>query len=194
MPVDSAAPGRIAYAMPSFVALLRGVNVGKANRVPMAELRRVLEQLGCSHVATLLNSGNAVFRRDGAASAKLAAEIAAAISAQLNLTVPVVVKSAPEYAAIVQENPFASRAAAHARLVVAFTQDPKALSALTPLAGLAKPPEEFVVGKHAAYAHCPAGILESNLGTALLGRAGQSATTRNWATCLKLQQLLSVIS
>ena len=59
-----ASAGPLTSRMPAFLALLRGVNVGKAKRVPMAELRRVLEDLGCTNVATLLNSGNAVFVRN----------------------------------------------------------------------------------------------------------------------------------
>jgi uncharacterized protein (DUF1697 family) len=62
--------------MPTYVALLRGVNVGKAKRVPMAELRQLLGGLGYTNVSTLLNSGNAVFRTAGASHAKLASDIA----------------------------------------------------------------------------------------------------------------------
>ena len=51
--------------MPLYVALLRGVNVGRAKRVPMADWRALLEELGCEGVRTILNSGNAVFRAAG---------------------------------------------------------------------------------------------------------------------------------
>jgi len=176
--------------MTTFVALLRGVNVGKAKRVPMSELRRLLEAIGCTSVVTLLNSGNAVFRSPKAPSAKVAAEIAAAIAAQLNVTVPVVVKSSSVYDAVVNDNPFAIQAKDHSRLLVAFTQDSRALSTLASIAALAEPPDEFCLGKHAAYLHCATGILESRIGTAILGKPGSAATTRNWATCLKLLELL----
>ena len=56
--------------MPTFIALLRGVNVGKGKRVPMAELRDLLSGLGFAEVTTLLNSGNAVFRATGSSPAK----------------------------------------------------------------------------------------------------------------------------
>ena len=85
--------------MTTFVALLRGVNVGKATRVPMAEFRALLVGLGYTRVVTLLNSGNAVFRAAGGAPADHAAAIAAALAAQLNVEVPVIVKSAAELAA-----------------------------------------------------------------------------------------------
>lgn len=65
--------------MPQFVALLRGVNVGKGNRVPMAEFRLMLEQIGYTEVKTLLNSGNAVFTSSGRSGKKHAQVIAASL-------------------------------------------------------------------------------------------------------------------
>ena len=174
--------------MPTFVALLRGVNVGNAKRVPMAELRALLSGLGYTGVATLLNSGNAVFRAPRGTPAKHAKDIAAAISTQLKVDVPVIVKSANELAAILSENPVRAGAQEHPRLLVAFVQDTDALSSLAAIESLVVPPEKFAVGKNAAYLLCPAGILESKAWEALL-KAGTSATTRNWATVLKLQAL-----
>jgi uncharacterized protein (DUF1697 family) len=177
--------------MPTFVALLRGVNVGKAKRVPMADLRALLSGLGYTGVATLLNSGNAVFRAPRGTPAKHSADIAAAISTQLKVEAPVIVKSASELAAIISENPIKAGADEHPRFLVAFTQDTKALSGLAPIESLVVPPERFAIGKNAAYLLCAAGILESKAWAALLGKAGKPATTRNWATVLKLQALAS---
>ena len=175
--------------MPTYVALLRGVNVGKAKRVPMAELRQLLGGLGYTNVSTLLNSGNAVFRTAVASHATLASDIAAAISRKLGLEVTVIVKSAKDLASVVAENPLAPAPADHSRLLVAFTQDAKGLSSLVAIAELVTPPERFFVGKHSAYLHCANGILESDAGVALLGKAGRAATTRTWATVLKLHKL-----
>ena len=176
--------------MPTFVALLRGVNVGKAKRVPMAELRALLSGLGYTDVATLLNSGNAVFCATKGTPAKHSADIAAAISSRLKVEVPVIVKSAGELATIISENPIKAGTDEHPRLLVAFTQDTKALSSLTAIQSLVTPPERFAVGKNAAYLLCPAGILQSKAWAALLGKVGKTATTRNWATVLKLQALV----
>ena len=170
--------------MPRFVALLRGVNVGTAKRVPMADLRALLSGLGYTRVATLLNSGNAVFD----APAGRPAQHAAAIAGRLQIEVPVIVKSAREFAAIVGENPIQADASEHSRLLVAFVQDAKALSGLAPLASLVVPPEQYAVGKGAAYLLCASGILESTVAQALLGKAGRSVTTRNWATVLKVTE------
>ncbi len=178
--------------MPTFVALLRGINVGKAKRVPMAELRTLLAGLGYTRVVTLLNSGNAVFQAAGGAPDQHAAAIAAALSTQLNVEVPVIVKSADELAAIVAQNPIQVEAPDHAHFLVAFVQEPTALPGLAAIAPLVAPPEQFAIGEQAAYLLCATGILKSKAGEALLGKAGRAATTRNWATVLKLLALASV--
>ena len=175
--------------MPSFVALLRGVNVGKAKRVPMAQWRALMETLGYSGVATLLNSGNAVFDATRGTPSRHALAIAQAIERAFGFPVPVVVKSAAELAAIAAGNPYRD-APDPSRLLVAYAPDAKSLAALAALAPLAQAPDAFTVGRHAAYLHCVGGILESRLAAAMLGKAGGSATTRNWATTLKLQALL----
>lgn len=175
--------------MPTFVALLRGVNVGKAKRVPMAELRALLAELGYSGVATLLNSGNAVFRAAKRSPSRHAADIRGAILRKLDVDVPVIVKTTEEFDAIVSGNPMAGNPFAPARLLVAFTPDAEALAGLAMIGPLVEAPERFEVGKHAAYLHCSTGILESRAGAALLGKLGKAATTRNWATVLKLQAM-----
>lgn len=172
--------------MTAFAALLRGVNVGKAKRVPMAEFQALLGGLGYERVSTLLNSGNAVFHAAKGPPATHAAKIARALSAKFGFDVPVVVKSLQDLQAIVRENSLAASAPDHARLVAVFAQEGKALESLAPLTGLRGPSERFLIGRHAAYLHCPDGILASRIGEALLGRAGNAVTTRNWATVLKL--------
>lgn len=175
----------------TFIALLRGINVGKANRIAMADLRTLLEGLGFTGVSTLLNSGNAVFRASQGRSAGHAADIAAAITRQLQLKVPVIVKSAQELDTIASGNPWANTMIDSSRLLVAFAQDNTQLAGLDAIRKLVATPEEFVIGRHAAYLHCVSGILKSKAGNCLLGKAGQTVSTRNWATVLKLQALAS---
>lgn len=177
--------------MPHFVVLLRGVNVGAGNRVPMAEFRAALEALGARDVRTLLNSGNAVFASTSRSPERLAARIADVVADRFGVRTPVIVKSKAELDAIVQGNPFPPPAAEHARFLVAFAMDPSTLDALRPVASLQHPGERFAVTPHAAYLHCVGGLLESEAGAALLGRAGRQVTTRNWATVLKLAALLA---
>jgi uncharacterized protein (DUF1697 family) len=176
--------------MPQFVALLRGVNVGKGKRVPMAEFRSLLEALGFTNVRTVLNSGNAVFDTDAGSAAAHASRIAAALRERMGLEVEVVVKSAREFLAAVNRNPIAPPPGEHARFIVAFAQDAAQLPQLSVLAPLVQPPEQFSVGPHAAYLHCAGGILQSKVGAALLGKAGRAVTTRNLATVTRLAGLL----
>ena len=175
--------------MPVFIALLRGINVGKAKRIPMAELRSLLAELGYSGIATLLNSGNAVFSSASGSPAHHASRLSYALLQRMKFDVPVIVKSAKELSAIISANPVAVPAGDHSKFLVIFTQDNAALSGLGAVASAIEPPEQFVVGPHAAYLHCASGILDSKAAVALMGKAGKAATTRNWATVLKLQAL-----
>jgi uncharacterized protein (DUF1697 family) len=147
-----------------FVVLLRGVNVGKGNKVPMAGFRAALEDLGCTSVQTLLNSGNAVF-----SSAS---------------------RSPVELATIVNHNPIVPPESDNSRFLVAFAMDRARLQELAALEPLLQPSERLAVTEHAAYLHCAGGLLESKAGEAILGKLGRRITTRNWGTTLKLASLL----
>ncbi len=176
--------------MARFVALLRGVNVGTGNRVPMAELKRLLEGLGHADVRTLLNSGNAVFSAARGTGAAHATKIRAGLVEALGVDVPVIVKSAAEWSAIRKGNTLAAVTDDPSRLLVAFTADEPALAGLAAVAPLVKAPERWRLGEYAAYLWCPNGISKCDAAAALLGRLGRAATTRNWATVQKLAALL----
>ena len=177
--------------MPRYVALLRGVNVGKANRVAMSEFKALLETLGCADVKTLLNSGNAVFSSSARSSEKLASAIGAQVQSTLDVKTPVVVKSAAQLAAIVSGAPISPPDTDHSKFFVAFGRDEQAVQTLAPLVPLARAPERLVITSQAAYLHCPEGLLQSKAGEAILGRQGREVTTRNWATVLKIRALLN---
>ena len=102
---------------------------------------------------------------------------------------PVIVKSAREWATIVEENPLAGAAENPSRLLVAVAQDRRALAALSALQPLLAPTESLHLGRHAAYLNCPSGLLDSKAGAALFGGIGRAVTTRNWATVLRLHAL-----
>lgn len=176
--------------MSRVVVLLRGVNVGKAKRVPMADFRELLGELGFTSVRTLLNSGNAVGDAPAGAAPTHASRIHDALLARLAVDVPVIVKGATDVDAIVRANPLAVTITDPSRALVAFAPDAKVLASLATVESLVVKPEAFVVGTHAAYLWCPDGILSSKAGEALLGKAGRQVTTRNWATVLKLDALL----
>jgi uncharacterized protein (DUF1697 family) len=172
--------------MPQFIALLRGVNVGKGNRVPMANFKSLLEGLGYTRVSTILNSGNAVFTSTGRSQIKHGAAVATALTQKLGVTAPVIVKSAAQWSAVVSESPISPLEVDHSKYLVAFAAKADELLALKTLQDLAQAPERFVVTQIAAYLHCPDGILRSRVAEALLGKAGRRVTTRTWATVMKL--------
>ena len=175
------------------VALLRGINVGKAKRIVMVDLRALLETLGYGEVRTLLNSGNAVFEAPVKSRGDHAEKIQTAIAKELGVESFVVVKSAAEIEAIAAElegSGIGARATDLSRLLAVFTRDAKSLAPLAALADEAAEGEELVVGKGAAFLWCANGILESRLATILLRTLGGSGTTRNWATVEKIRVLL----
>lgn len=202
--------------MPTYIALLRGVNVGKAKRVPMADWKALMAELGYANIRTLLNSGNAVFEAKGKMSAathaasrphaastpkavrngdairtkRIADNIRKTILDNLGVDAAVVVKSAEELKRIAAANPWATEALDASRLLVAFAPDAATLAGLAPIAERVQGTDRFHLGAEAAYLWCPGGILESPAAEALLGKAGRAVTTRNWATVGKLLAMI----
>jgi uncharacterized protein (DUF1697 family) len=175
--------------VPRFVALLRGINVGKSRRVPMADLRVLLEGLGLTSVRTVLNSGNAVFDAEAGLAHEHAGAIGAALLERMGVATPVVVKTAEAWSRIVERNPMVPAEPEHSRFLVAFGGTPEDVRSLEPLERLAQGQDLLVITDEAAYVSCPGGISRSELASAVVGRAGGRVTTRNWATVLKLADL-----
>jgi uncharacterized protein (DUF1697 family) len=175
------------------VVLLRGVNVGKAKRVPMAAFRALLAELGFTSVRTLLNSGNAVVDAASEDVDAHADAIAEGLRERLGVDAPVVVKTADAWARVVEGSPVVPPPEEHARFLVAFGRSPADVGSLAALEPLVRAPDRLVVTDDAAYLHCPDGLLASPLAKAALGKAGRRVTTRNWATVLKVDVLLGEV-
>ena len=173
----------------TYVALLRGINVGNAKRVAMADLRALVEKLGYGDVRTLLNSGNIVFTGPGASAEDAAARIEAALSRRLGVLARVTVLTAAELAAAVSENPLGDVATDPSRLLVAVLANPADRSRLKPLAKQDWAPEALAIGTRVAYLWCPGGVIASRVAKAVGRVLGDAATTRNWATVTKLLAL-----
>lgn len=173
-----------------YIALLRGINVGRAKRVAMAELRTLVEGLGFQNVRTLLNSGNVVFDGDVADCADAAIRIEHAVAARTGVVARVLVLAAGDLATIVDEHQLRDVALDHSRLLVTFLFDPADAVRLAPLATQDWTPERLAVGTRAAYLWCPNGILASRLPEAVGRALGTPATARNWATVMKLHALV----
>ena len=176
--------------MPSTqIALLRGINVGRAKRVAMPDLRALLEGLGFQNVRTLLNSGNVVFGVPGRAKKHLAPTIEAAIEKELGVSTRVMVISDAELETIIAENPLLDVAKDPSRLLVGVLSSASDRTRLKPLLERKWGAESLAVGPRVAYMWCPKGIIDSELGKAVSKALGDSVTSRNWATILKLQAL-----
>jgi uncharacterized protein (DUF1697 family) len=173
------------------VALLRGVNVGKGNRIAMADLRKLLEDLGSREVRTLLNSGNAVFDGTSARAGDAAARMEKSLAEKLDMPVRVVVLTAAEMYRVVAENPLGKIAVNPSRLVVAVWGAPSDRAKVASLATQAWGAEVLGIGSRAAYLWCPEGIFVSKLSKAVNNSLGDSVTSRNWATMLKLREMLA---
>lgn len=174
-------------SMTECVALLRGINVGRAKRMAMADLRCLLEGLGFSAVRTVLNSGNAVFQTARPDIQKVTLRIEAAIVEKFGFSSSVVAVTAETLRTIMKENGLLAAAGDSSRLFVAFVADPAALSKAKALLAESWAPEVFAVGSKAAYLWCPPGVMDSKLIKAFSRLTGESATMRNWATVLKIQ-------
>lgn len=174
-----------------YVALLRGINVGRAKRVAMADLRALVAGLGYTDVRTLLNSGNVVFAGRPAPVERIATEIEGALEREVGVRSRVTVLEAHALRAVVAGNPLPAAVAEPARFLVAFLREPAmAQRRLEPLREREWGGEAFVLGTHAAYLWCATGILESALLDAVGRILGDEVTTRNWTTVTKLEALL----
>jgi uncharacterized protein (DUF1697 family) len=180
----------------TYIAFLRGINVGRAKRISMADLRALIGALGHADVSTYLQSGNALFSTASSDTHALAAEVEQAITQELGMSVRCVLRDRAGLARVVAENPLAAVATDPQRLLVSFANmrpDPVLVSAIDPQAYL---PEQFAVGEREIYAWLPEGVLESKLTNAffekLLGgkKTGIVCTARNWNTVTKLLALL----
>ena len=174
-----------------YALLLRGVNVGTNNSLPMAELRALLTKLGCSDVQTYVQSGNAVFATELSAT-KLSAAVEHALERRMGRPIATTLRTREQLSAIVARNPFAQAASKPAFLCVTFLSHPPTKAELAPLAAKDFAPDLFKVTGTEIYSWHPNGQGRSPLAAALAKLPLRGAvTTRNWNTVKKLEQLLA---
>jgi uncharacterized protein (DUF1697 family) len=173
------------------VALIRGINVGRAKRVAMSELRALVEGLGYRNVRTLLNSGNVVFTAPGIPPDEAAARIEETLARQLGASARVTALTARELDEIVRDNPLGEIASDPSRLLVSVLADPADRARLEPLAVQDWAPEAMALGRRVAYLWCPEGVIASRAMEAVTRTLGDAVTARNWATIMKLHALAS---
>ena len=173
-----------------YVALLRGINVGGRNKLPMRDLVAIFVDAGCTDVATYIQSGNVVF----CAGAKLAAQIPGIISdsiaERLDLRVPVVIRSAAEFKQVIACNPYLQLELDFTKLHVVFLADRPTSAACDTLDPNRSPGDAYRIRGGEIYLHLPNGAAKTKLSNAYFdSKLGTVSTGRNWRTVLKLHEL-----
>jgi uncharacterized protein (DUF1697 family) len=169
------------------VALLRGINVGVNNRIPMAGLRELLSGLGYTDVKTLLQSGNAVFAAPGRPPEQIASDIERAIAERFGLKISTLVRTAGELRAVIENNPMEVRDPK--KFLVLFLNEAPAKELLDSIDPTPFEPEEMIAGEREIYVYHPEGMQNAKLVTHLGRRLAMPTTGRNWNTVTKLLAL-----
>ena len=167
------------------IALLRGVNVGGRNRLPMASFVSALESLGGRDVRTYIQSGNAVFTGEASAG-----DIATRLARDAGVHTQVFVVAATAFRKIAAANPFAREAAAAPKSVHLFLLDATpAADRVEALGRLKTPGEDFALTGTALFLHAPAGVAPSKVAAGIDRVLGMRTTARNWNTVAALLSL-----
>ncbi len=169
------------------IALLRGINVSGKNKIRMAELKSLFEDLGCESVSTYLQSGNVVYQSTSAISAQ---DIQSAISNQFGLEVPVLVLDGDQLTGLMQNNPFLKEGAESAHCYVTFLWEPPSQTAINECVIPNNESGRFSITGKTIYVHCPDGYGRTKIHTVFFEKKlGLLATTRNWKTVNALLEL-----
>lgn len=171
------------------IALLRGINVGGANKLPMKDLVSVLEALGCSNVKTYIQSGNAVFTSSHEDRGQLEARISDAIESRFGFRPNTMVLSLEQIEKAVERNPFHEAAADPKTLHLYFLASEAPNPDLDGLAVLRANDERFALDGQVFYLHAPAGIGRSKLAAGVERALGVPVTARNWRSVMKILEM-----
>ena len=162
--------------MPTYVALLRGVNVG-GRKLPMADLRATFDAIGHTDVRTYIQSGNVVFHAGGAPADKLRADIEAAIAHDSGLDVTVLMRTPAELTRVLKRNPYGADA------YVTFLDDKPTAKQIAAVDPAPYAPDEFTVDGREIFLRCENGYGRTKINNSFFERKlATRATTRNWNT------------
>lgn len=175
----------------AYVALLRGINVGGKNKLPMKDLCALFAAAGCAHVRNYIQSGNIVFKADPPLARELPGLITRGIAGRFGFTVPVVLRSAEEMREASRHNPFLDSGESLDRLAVGFLVDPPDPERVAALDLHRSPPDTFAVRGREIYLCCPNGLGQTKLNTNYFdSKLATVSTFRNWRTVLTLVDML----
>jgi uncharacterized protein (DUF1697 family) len=173
-----------------YVALLRGINVGGKNRLPMSGLRDIFTGVGCRGVETFIQSGNVIFQAAQRVAGAVPEAVSEGISKRFGLQIPVLMRSATELQRAAKVNPFLRTGADVATLHVAFLAERPTVARLTSLDPLRSVPDEFVALGREVYLRLPNGVARTKLSNAYLDtKLATTSTVRNWRTVLRLVEM-----
>jgi uncharacterized protein (DUF1697 family) len=177
--------------MPTYIAFLRGINVGGHNKIAMADLRDLVGSLGFTGAKTLLQSGNLVFTGPRKSDKELESLLERETAKRLGVTADYIIRSTAELEAVVAENPFPKEAQNDpSHLVVMFLKSTVTAKDVKALGELIKGPEVVRGEGRYFYIVYPAGIGTSKFTAALIEKKlGTRGTARNWNTVGKLLAL-----
>lgn len=172
------------------MALLRGINVGGKNMLPMKSLAAMFVEAECGDVRTYIQSGNVVFRAKDTVARRIGAIISGAILDRFGLQVPVMTRTAVELRDAASHNPFLRAGVDTATLHVAFLADRPVASKVDALDPKRSPPDRFTVRGREIYLHLPNGGGRTKLTNQYFdSKLGTTSTIRNWRTVLQLLEL-----
>ncbi len=176
--------------MTTLIALLRGINIGGNNPLPMKELVALLSELGLREVRTYIQSGNVVFRSNAKDRAALAAKISATIKAQHGFAPQVLLLDADELRAAMANNPYPEAEATPSSLSLLFLAEAPSHPDLKGLEALKTSSERFKLVGKVFYLHAPDGFGRSKLAANAERLLGVPASGRNWSTVCKLAEMI----
>ena len=179
-------------SVPTYLALLRGINVGGKNCLAMRDLVGIFAKAGCTDVQTYIQSGNVLFRSTRTVAESLPARVTEQIAKRYGFRISVVLRTAEQLAAAVRNNPFSSIPPEMLHLYfLAGQPDPLRVAHLDPDRSK---PDTFVLQGREIYLHLPNGMGRTKLTNAYFdSKLDTICTVRNWRTVLKLLELMSGI-
>lgn len=177
------------------VALLRGINVGGKNRLPMKELAAMFEDAGCVNVQTYIQSGNVLFQSEPALAEQIPGLVSSAVLSRFGFQVPIMTRTARQLADVVRSNPFVAAGADQDKLHVVFLAHRPNDAGLGCLDPNRSPGDEFAASGGHVYLHCPNGLARTRLTNSYFdSRLSTTSTTRNWRTTTKLLEMAEAMA
>ena len=170
--------------MKTYIVLLRGINVSGKNKLPMADLRNLLNDLGFQNVQTYIQSGNIILTSEESKTA-ICKKIKDRIAIKFGYNVPVIAKTVSEWKKAINNYPFPT----DNPKIVAFVFLDKKVSE-TKIEAKGVNDDEYEIDNNIVYIYCPSTFAKTKLSNNLFERKlNVTATTRNYNTTLKLLTL-----